>query len=325
MRWSIHFILFFFVMLSICGSASALLPARAHWIEFNRNLGLYYLCAHILTLVALPFFRQLLSRRLLLVIGIVLSLLVGHYSALLWKYFFYSTAVQERRLAAVAESQPVEFSVLYIDAEDIREEQSLLTSIRAGRFALIGLSNLVPGGVLDQALQVDFPFVARAADPTGVSVLALFSQFPLNSPITDLGEGAPPALIVELQLPNKRRLSCGVLNAPTLFKEKQYWESLVYLRRLTTLFHTERESLLLLGGFQATTFSSLLRVFLVNDRLSEAAYGRGYRSTWHAQRLFSWFDLDHILYRGPLVATAFRRLEPFGGAHFPLAADFRAY
>jgi endonuclease/exonuclease/phosphatase (EEP) superfamily protein YafD len=77
------------------------------------------------------------------------------------------------------------------------------------------------------------------------------------------------------------------------------------------------------GDFNSTPWSPHFRDFLAAAGLRNAADGHGYIGTWPTWFWPALIPIDHVLLKGPLVATAVRRGPAIGSDHFPIVADLR--
>ena len=77
------------------------------------------------------------------------------------------------------------------------------------------------------------------------------------------------------------------------------------------------------GDFNTTPWSPYFRDLVAAAGLRNAAEGHGYVGTWPAWFWPALIPIDHVLLKGPLVATSVRRGPAIGSDHFPIIADVR--
>lgn len=77
------------------------------------------------------------------------------------------------------------------------------------------------------------------------------------------------------------------------------------------------------GDFNTSLWSPHARDLLRQTGLRSAAQGHGWHATWPYRPAFMRIPIDHVLVRGPIVATDFRRGPYIGSDHLPVIADLR--
>jgi endonuclease/exonuclease/phosphatase (EEP) superfamily protein YafD len=146
--------------------------------------------------------------------------------------------------------------------------------------------------------------------------IALLSQSPLRrAEIVDLA--GMPAVDVELVHGGQTLRLLGVhLRSPpgaARFAQRRQQYS-----GLTELLQARPQPTIVTGDFNTTPFSPLLTDWLRDNRVRDAARGRGYLYTWPTFLPILGIPIDHCFVTQEFQVLAHDRLPAIGSDHYPL-------
>ena len=310
------------IFLLLTGSIINLLPTVTIWQEININAGGYYLVLHLVALLFFILLPKLLTKSLgdlgFYAVGGILIAFVFNYSAPLIPYY-YPAKVPAKELTpeqVAKKSCTVLFSNTLRTNPDVKPLRDLIDLMHPDIIAAVETS---PDWIRDMHLRDAYPFaIEKPSD--GYFGLAVYSKFSLEEIQVTLPQRIPEVIVANIHFQDKI-LSLGVLH--TLPPQAgRILPNHVLLNALTDATRDIRGPLIFAGDFNATPYSNIFHDFLSRNQLLSAQYGYGYEKTWTTFSPFLLFTLDHILYRGPLTVTEFKRLPTIGSDHFPLLARF---
>lgn len=170
-----------------------------------------------------------------------------------------------------------------------------------------------------------YPHRAPEGWRDGAPIL-LFSRYPIvHTALVEPPTRQRPYLIAEIEMGTRSLTVVGVHPAaPSLTNNGRDSR-----RRNRTLDHiaSNIESVdtpvVVAGDFNTTPFSPHFAALIEAAGLRNAAAGHGWIGTWPQGFWPARIPIDHILIKGPLIATQFERGPAIGSDHFPVLAELR--
>jgi endonuclease/exonuclease/phosphatase (EEP) superfamily protein YafD len=297
-------------------SALNLLPTKFWLQEVNRNLGVYYLLMHFCILIFFIIFKRLQSKqgRISLLIH---SLMPFWYIWQVLPYYFVSNTTNA---SIVSENA---YRLLYANVETgNREYQKFINIINTQNPEIVCLVEM--NDVWDSELNLthEYPFSHKILRNDNFG-LAIYSKLPIKADsVSDFGPDIVPAISLELSTKDSKTIRLIVLHAIPPISADAYYNNKLLFRRISTQLKFEEQPVIVVGDFNATTFSSFYKNMLKWANLSDAMWGKGLIRTWNAKNPFLRFTIDHVLYSSHIVRKNAEVMTPFGSDHLPLMFDF---
>ena len=313
-------VLRFIIRLSIVFSLANLLPTINYLLEFNKNLGAYYLFFHLASLGLVIFWRNFRRRAAYIIVLLGLS---SFYLFPLVPYW----STPDRAEASVCGVQPdacVTLKVLYANVEAPNHDfKSFVKLVRDVKPDLLGVLELTPEwrDALSQT-SGELPHKIELPEP-GCFGLGIYSRFPITGDvITSLGEETPSVIVADVEVAPERKLQLTLFHTfPVFSREAFKVDKLITRRLLTILKHNDREGILM-ADMNATVYSNYYTPFIWAAKFSNAMNGFGFQRSWNTKLWAARFAIDHVLYRGEMRVKSFRVLDAFGSDHFPILVEF---
>ena len=85
----------------------------------------------------------------------------------------------------------------------------------------------------------------------------------------------------------------------------------------------ERAPVIIGGDLNDVAWSRMTRLFLRTSGLLDPRRGRGFYNTFHADRWYMRFPLDHLFHSEHFTVSNIERLGFVGSDHFPILIDLR--
>jgi endonuclease/exonuclease/phosphatase (EEP) superfamily protein YafD len=153
----------------------------------------------------------------------------------------------------------------------------------------------------------------------------LFSRWPiLAEQVLQAPRSGRPYLAAEIAVDGRTLKFVGVHPAsPSPSKAGATRRRNRQLDHIAGLVQDSDAPVVVAGDFNTTPWSPQFQDLLAAAGLRNAAEGKGYVPTWPT---FFWparIPIDHVLLKGPLVATSVRRGPAVGSDHYPIVADLR--
>jgi endonuclease/exonuclease/phosphatase (EEP) superfamily protein YafD len=156
--------------------------------------------------------------------------------------------------------------------------------------------------------------------------VVLFSRYPIaHAALVEPPQGQRPYLMAEVALGAQSLTVVGVHPAsPSPASGGRDTR-----RRNRTLEHIAKHiesadtPVVVAGDFNTTPFAPHFADLLKAADLRNAAVGHGWIGTWPQWCWPARIPIDHILIKGPLIATRFERGPAIGSDHFPVLAELR--
>jgi endonuclease/exonuclease/phosphatase (EEP) superfamily protein YafD len=319
-------------VLIVLGSVLNLLPTYSYLQEININLGAYYLGAHLLLfLLWLPYLRDSCWRRVVLILGFQLVFLWSYWHPISGFYHQAKTADFSPLLAQRAYSRrgigpgSATLKVLVANAYLRNVELVELADALVAQEADILIITEYVRTLRETPLLEKYAY-HKIVSGFGTHDIAIFSKYPWREPpitsVSSEGELLPPILFVRVEAPIPV-IIVGLHLLPPLWQEALESNQLL-IRRVALMLRHEDSPKIVLGDINATPFSRAYGRLTNGARLENAFTELGYHSTWHTQRPWQRFMIDHIFYGGGLWRESAERFELPGSDHFGLVATFRS-
>jgi endonuclease/exonuclease/phosphatase (EEP) superfamily protein YafD len=170
-----------------------------------------------------------------------------------------------------------------------------------------------------------YPYRAPEGWRDGAPIV-LFSRDPIiHTSLIEPPTGQRPYLMAEIAIGAQSLTVVGVHPAsPSLTNDGRDTR-----RRNRTLDHIAKHMasadtpVVVAGDFNTTPFSPHFVDLIKAAGLRNAAAGHGWMGTWPQGFWPARIPIDHILIKGPLIATRFERGPAIGSDHFPVLAELR--
>lgn len=155
--------------------------------------------------------------------------------------------------------------------------------------------------------------------------VVLFSRHPiLDEQVVRPPGGQRPYLVAEVALGGTTLVVAGV--HPSSPSPTEAGDTRHRNRELDHIAEVAGEAerpVIVAGDFNTTPWSPRFQDLLAAAGLRNAAEGQGYIGTYPTAFWPALIPIDHVLLKGPLVATAVRRGPSIGSDHYPIVADLR--
>ena len=153
--------------------------------------------------------------------------------------------------------------------------------------------------------------------------IALYSKMPIKlTQETELGEGLPPIISVQLQRENEMPISFVAAHFPPPLSSAALSTAKLMARRLSTVLRHQPGNVIVAADLNASPFSSIYTRIAGGAYLTHVLYGRGLQKTWHADKPMFNLTIDHVLYKGRLTTTEARVVPLPGSDHNGYVVDF---
>lgn len=305
-----------FIGLSALGSFVTLLPSLTWWLEINRNFGSYYLFAHLGALVVIPIaWRWSFQRRLGW--GVIIALL-AFYQALPIAPFL------EREPLTRSCSGEEPLRVFYANVQqDVVDRTPTKDLIKHGNFDVIGLVETDSSWIkalADVTSKLKHQVERPSEDKFGLS---LYSKYPLKEirPSDFFGEGLS-ALSVSILHPRLGEIEFVLMHAAPPLSQQFLARNKLLFRRVSTFVRHLTGPTIVMGDFNATPHSKFYSRMVDGAELNHVFWGQGFPRTWNAYTWGERFMLDHVLFKGGLLAADVQ-LHPVSD-HFGYSLLFQA-
>jgi endonuclease/exonuclease/phosphatase (EEP) superfamily protein YafD len=168
-------------------------------------------------------------------------------------------------------------------------------------------------------LRAAYPFRHEAPEP-GDAGVALYSRFPIHFAETiKVGRGGTPMVRAELVV-DGCIVQVLVLNAfPPI--SQAMWSSREELLRAAAEALDQDLPTLIVGGFNATMYSSTLAEFRESANVTDSRQGIGRQATWMPVFGPLGLDIDHVLVSRDLRVRSRRVGATVGSDHAPIVSD----
>jgi endonuclease/exonuclease/phosphatase (EEP) superfamily protein YafD len=262
--------------------------------------------------------------------GIALS--VGAYrsaAVLAAVALVHGVAIKDLWLGGTASAAPGGTPVRVVSANVLaqnRTPEKVLESVRAADADLVLLldANGREWRHVLRELRDLYPHYAPQAW-RGRGPVILFSRWPiLAEQVMEAPRSGRPYLVAELALDGRTLEFVGVHpSSPSPSEPGDTRRRNHELDHIATIVQDSDAPVIVAGDFNTTPWSPHFKDLLATAGLRNAAEGKGYVPTWPT---FFWparIPIDHVLLKGPLVATSVRRGPAVGSDHYPITADLR--
>lgn len=296
-------------------SINNLLPTWYYFQEISINLGIYWLGAHIVSLIVLAGLRRRLNAGQKIGWPILLVILS-------WQYVEPLLELSKRPEDQRVVQNGLPFRVFLANVLTPNDQfAALRAQIDEAKPDLIALMEVDDTWTDKLKLRAAYPHTHEITRDDSYG-LALYSRFPFEGEmITNVGEGLPPVIHTSIAFPNGQRVETFLVHSLQPLFVPNFHANRVLIRRLSTPLRHSENPVLFLGDINATWYSGLYKRIRQAGDLADASAGFGIWRTWHAEQPLVRLTIDHIFYRG-IVVQNFQRGEKFGSDHFPLISDF---
>jgi endonuclease/exonuclease/phosphatase (EEP) superfamily protein YafD len=154
--------------------------------------------------------------------------------------------------------------------------------------------------------------------------VVLFSRHPIvdHAVVRPLG-GRRPYLLAEIAVEGATLVVAGVHPSSPSSEPGDTRRRNRELDHIAEVAGQADRPVIVAGDFNTTPWSPYFQDLVAAAGLRNAAEGHGYVGTWPTWFWPALIPIDHVLLKGPLVATTVRRGPAIGSDHFPIIADVR--
>lgn len=298
--------------LILIGSFVNLLPTL-FWIqEININLSGYYIFFQVLLIFLITFNFIKIKKHKIILLTILLFFAINSLFKL--SLFFLPT---ENNLSASRQDVSKYYYANLSGLEDYTKFKSQISEHKADVILLLEAEITNDFNNFAKA----YPYRREVYDIGSLKMLML-SKYPfVGDSITTVGEEYPEFIIQKIHF-NEKEVNVLLWHARQPLLPENFHVNKVLCRRLANIVRHSDEKYLVFGDFNATPFSNCYKFFSKTDSLSNAMFGRGMQSTWHAKNPFINLTLDHIFYTKNIINYDYKRLGPLNSDHYPILTTF---
>lgn len=298
-------------------SATNLLPPFKYFQDLNRNLGVYYLVAHIVSILIVVVLGSELVKKHRLIIPLVL-LSLYYIKTLLPFYLSADTTTHEECQKADA---CVTFKALQISLPLYGSGALPVQLVAKEKPDLLGLIGYNKFWKEHVKIGAEYPNKIELPTEDGFG-LALYSKFPFTGePLTKTGADTPPVVKTGMVVGKDRVIEVTLFKAEIPSAATQNLNKLIVRRLLTIFKHDDIEGIVM-TELNATPFAGAYGLLTSGAMYDSTMEGRGLAATWTGGNGMLRLSFDHILYRGFLAVKDMRVLESVGSTHQPISAEF---
>jgi endonuclease/exonuclease/phosphatase (EEP) superfamily protein YafD len=155
--------------------------------------------------------------------------------------------------------------------------------------------------------------------------VVLFSRHPIvGEEVVRPPGGRRPYLLAEVAVAGETLVVAGVHpSSPSPIEPSDTRRRNRELDHIADIARHADRPVIIAGDFNTTPWSPHFQDLIATAGLRNAADGHGYIGTWPTWCWPAQIPIDHVLLKGPLVATTVRRGPAVGSDHFPIIADLR--
>ena len=297
-------------------SSASFLPIPSIWREINASFAVYYLCLHVIGLLALVVFFGRLKTSFVYVVAGWSLLLCSKYVVHLLPYY-YPAADQSHNASART------FSLDYANVDWQHESRTELANQLVDRDPDVVVLLEIARSELDNLHFVNrYPYRANTMG-FGPFGLVILSKFPFRGrALTEFGVDALPMILVDVELIDQKVVTLVALHLLPPQAEQAWYMNKMMLRRLTTFLRHEKRDFIVAADLNAGPMSTQVRRWKQIPDLKDAMHGFGLQKTWEVGSLLFHLTIDYVLYRGDLGVENFEVLPSIGSDHYPLWVEF---
>lgn len=132
-----------------------------------------------------------------------------------------------------------------------------------------------------------------------------------------------PILHLKLQVNNNKNVSLNVLHASAPYSSENYLNRNSFFKQSADYFNASKARTIVVGDFNTTHFSPILRDFIKNSHLKCSETNDPFYFSWCLPSLpFICVGIDHLFFKGEIALEQFKQPFNTGSDHKPILAEF---